>query len=184
MPTELSCGCGKRLRIADEAVGKKVRCPACQAILTAPTRAVGPAFEVVESEPGPAPHKPARAAVDDEDERPRRKNRPRDEEDEEPPPKKRVRKGLARGASCREEVERKPFWKTRAGLILNGLGLIALGVGGIALYFLADGAKKLGLVIACVLCIGFGIGGIITGVTQSSAGEEDGDDNSEGADDS
>lgn len=36
MPPSLKCTCGRSLRIKDELAGKKVRCPACSAILTVP----------------------------------------------------------------------------------------------------------------------------------------------------
>lgn len=36
MPIQMTCDCGKTLRVKDESAGKKVRCPGCQAILTAP----------------------------------------------------------------------------------------------------------------------------------------------------
>jgi hypothetical protein len=34
MPISVTCSCGKRLRVADEMIGKKVRCPGCKALLT------------------------------------------------------------------------------------------------------------------------------------------------------
>jgi hypothetical protein len=39
MPLVFSCSCGKKLKIADANVGKKVRCPACGQLLTAPAPA-------------------------------------------------------------------------------------------------------------------------------------------------
>jgi hypothetical protein len=36
MPLALKCTCGRSLRVKDELAGKKVRCPSCSAILTAP----------------------------------------------------------------------------------------------------------------------------------------------------
>jgi hypothetical protein len=35
MPITIVCGCGKRLRVADELRGKQVRCPSCKAVLVA-----------------------------------------------------------------------------------------------------------------------------------------------------
>ena len=35
-PTHVECACGKRLRVREELVGKKVKCPACGAITAAP----------------------------------------------------------------------------------------------------------------------------------------------------
>jgi hypothetical protein len=34
MPINVSCACGKVLRLADDKQGKRVRCPACQGVLT------------------------------------------------------------------------------------------------------------------------------------------------------
>jgi hypothetical protein len=50
MPISLRCPCGKSLRAPDTAVGKKVRCPGCQASLTVPAS----------TGPRPAPSAPAR----------------------------------------------------------------------------------------------------------------------------
>ena len=41
MPISLTCDCGKKLTVKDELVGKRVRCPGCQATLT--VSAKGPA---------------------------------------------------------------------------------------------------------------------------------------------
>ncbi len=50
MPIHVTCACGKALRLADDKQGKRVRCPACQGVLTvgppaaaAPGQAVAPA---------------------------------------------------------------------------------------------------------------------------------------------
>lgn len=37
MTISIACPCGKRLRVADEMKGKKVRCPGCKAVLTTDT---------------------------------------------------------------------------------------------------------------------------------------------------
>ena len=63
MPITLTCACGKTLRVADEHAGRRVKCPACNAITTAsapqpapkPEPEADPVFEVVESAPRPAP---------------------------------------------------------------------------------------------------------------------------------
>jgi uncharacterized protein (TIGR00266 family) len=36
MPFNISCECGKALQVREDLVGKKVRCPSCQAIMTVP----------------------------------------------------------------------------------------------------------------------------------------------------
>jgi hypothetical protein len=181
MPIPLKCPCGKKLQVKDELAGRRVKCPACAAAITVP--AAEAEFDVVEDEPPPpkarkndppaakAAKKPVRAAVDedDEDERPRKKSgrsRLDDDEDEkaERPRKKKKRKGRA-------DADR-PFWKTPFGMVLNGIGLIILGVAGIAIYLLDD-REKMGLLIAGGLCICFGIGGIVTGMSGGSRDEDE-----------
>ncbi|MBI3099027.1 MAG: hypothetical protein HYY93_12420 [Planctomycetes bacterium] len=39
MPIVLSCACGKRLRVPDERLGQKVRCPGCAALIVVTSRA-------------------------------------------------------------------------------------------------------------------------------------------------
>lgn len=76
MPITFNCPCGKVLRIADESAGKRIKCPACQAVGTAPGGAApaAPKFELVEDEPPkpaakpkPAAAKPAAKPAKDED---------------------------------------------------------------------------------------------------------------------
>jgi hypothetical protein len=47
MPIDIVCSCGKRLRAADDARGKKIRCPGCKAVL------------IAEESATPAPARPA-----------------------------------------------------------------------------------------------------------------------------
>src|SRR5262245_42909091 len=55
MPITFNCGCGKTLRVADEHAGKRVKCPACNAIGIVPGGPEPePVFEVVENAPKPA----------------------------------------------------------------------------------------------------------------------------------
>lgn len=65
MPIMLNCPCGKTLRIADEHAGRRVKCPACAAVIsqTPPE----PQFEVVDEPPPQQPLSKARAPIDDDD---------------------------------------------------------------------------------------------------------------------
>jgi hypothetical protein len=161
MSIQVECDCGKVMRVKDDAVGKRVKCPDCHAMVKIPLPDESPDFEVVEDDDQPKPRlrkgtKPVKAAavvVDDED------------EEEEPRPKKVTKKRKRRAADGSDDWD--PFWKTPTGMILNGLGLMGLGVGGIALYFLTDD-RETGVIIAGVLCVCFGIGGIATGLTMKS----------------
>src|SRR5262249_6444839 len=38
MPILVPCSCGKKLQIKDELSGKRIRCPACQAVVAVPKR--------------------------------------------------------------------------------------------------------------------------------------------------
>jgi uncharacterized protein (TIGR00266 family) len=63
MAITITCGCGKQLLVPDELLGKAVKCPACQRVVTAPARAelaAEPAFEV-EAAPSAALRRPDRA---------------------------------------------------------------------------------------------------------------------------
>ena len=109
MPISFNCPCGKALRVADEHAGRRVKCPACQAVGTVP--APEPQFEVVEEtsaplvSPPPAPKprpvaKPAPSRDDEEEEDGRgySVDTKRDDEDEAPREKKKpeFRKGSGR----------------------------------------------------------------------------------------
>jgi hypothetical protein len=164
MSIQVECDCGKVIRVKDDAGGKRVKCPDCHATVKIPLPDESPDFEVVEDEPKPKlrkgtkPVKAAAVVVDDEEEED-------EEEEERPRPKKISKKRKRRAADGSDDWD--PFWKTPTGMILNGLGLIGLGVGGIALYFLTDD-RETGVIIAGILCICFGIGGIATGLTMKS----------------
>jgi hypothetical protein len=41
MAIQLTCGCGKRLQVADDQAGRKVRCPACKELVPVPDEAGG-----------------------------------------------------------------------------------------------------------------------------------------------
>ena len=46
MPIELTCPCGRRLRVGDEHAGEQGRCPACGGLLRIPGRGVTPTASV------------------------------------------------------------------------------------------------------------------------------------------
>lgn len=131
--------------------GKRIRCPECNG-----------SFVLPGVKPKAVAKKPIQVTEvieEDEDERPEGK------------PGKRTKRKNVRTVS-------KPFWQTRQGMILNGLGLIGLGAAGIALYFLTDTRKKLGILIAGGLCILFGLGAVGKGLT-GGEDDSDGDDSDE-----
>jgi hypothetical protein len=92
-----------------------------------------------------------------------------DDEDDEPRPRKKKKK--RRGRPTDDEVD--AYWKTPQGMILNGIGLIGLGIGGITVYFLEVPRPNVGVLVAGIVCIGFGIGSIITGMTRKGKGSDD-----------
>lgn len=92
MPITFSCACGKMLQVKDEFAGRRVKCPACSAVATAP--AEEPEFEVVDEPAAPPPVKaalprarPVEPPTDGEADRPRKRRR--DEDDDEPRSKRR-----------------------------------------------------------------------------------------------
>jgi hypothetical protein len=57
MPITFNCACGKTLRVTDEHAGRRIKCPACNAIGVAPKPEPEPVFEIIE--PVPLPEEPA-----------------------------------------------------------------------------------------------------------------------------
>src|SRR6516162_1495257 len=54
MPVLVACNCGRQLRVKDDLVGKKVRCPVCQAIMAVSAKQPpgrGPAQPAIASGP-------------------------------------------------------------------------------------------------------------------------------------
>jgi hypothetical protein len=70
MPIAVSCRqCGKTLSAPDQLAGKKVRCPACQAVLVVPSPLAEETFKVADVEPEPVKRQPRRVPDEpDEDE--------------------------------------------------------------------------------------------------------------------
>jgi anti-sigma factor RsiW len=74
MPIDLSCDCGRALRVKDELAGKKIRCPQCKSILAVPTKedeAEEMLLEVIADEDEePAERRPRRPAIQAEPPKP------------------------------------------------------------------------------------------------------------------
>jgi hypothetical protein len=115
MPITLPCPCGKTLRVKENLVGKRVKCPGCGAVVAVPAAAAAPAPPNAE-----APDPERRAAESGPDAPVRRK-------------KKRKKRARAR---TREEVDKeyarwleRSYWRKRIfrGSAFIGLGLIVIG---------------------------------------------------------
>ncbi len=106
MPLTVPCACGKTFRVADHLLGKKIRCPGCQAVLA-----------VQEAPPPPAP---APAGV-------RAKTAPPARRAEEDPPRRRRR------PPAPQEDDRRPAPKKNAGkvVLFAVLGVLLLGCTGL-----------------------------------------------------
>jgi hypothetical protein len=157
MPITLNCTCGKPLRVADEHAGKQVKCPACNAILTAerpkePAESAGSGefddFEVLEetvveettpTPPQPIPLPPEPAAQPAAPSRPRLKATVAEElEPQAPPaapaekPKKRKKKKKVKTASGEDGdddwYERMRENEAWMRRVLRGSAFIVLGV--------------------------------------------------------
>jgi hypothetical protein len=98
MPIAIECGCGRRLRVKDEFAGRKVRCPVCAEVVTAPpaTGAADEAMQVLLTETPPVRRKPRPPQPPPLPPEPevsaRRGPPPRPILDDEPPPKKKPKK--------------------------------------------------------------------------------------------
>src|SRR4051794_30693722 len=87
MPITIACSqCDKKLKVPDNLVGKKVKCPSCQAIIQVPAADEGdapPEDEGVTKRPASRPA-PARSSEDEDESEPRpRRRRQEADEDEE-----------------------------------------------------------------------------------------------------
>src|SRR5262245_65595752 len=115
MPNVVRCpSCDRKLRIPDEMLGKKVKCPSCRADFApgeGPQGSPSPEEGVTESRP-PAPRRPPDTGVREE---PEEREGPRDEKEARPKKRRRFR----------------GFKDHRGGLIMAlGLSSLALGLAG------------------------------------------------------
>lgn len=101
MPIALSCPCGRALNVKDALAGKRIRCPACQDILTVPEPENDLALEVLPADEAP---RSRRAAIQAEPPEPMRR-RERDEEDDDVPQVRR-RSKVSREIKRRSAVKR------------------------------------------------------------------------------
>ena len=189
MPITFNCPCGKALRVADENAGKRVKCPACQAVGSVP--AAAPQFEVVEDEPPPKPAAPpakakpvAKVVVDeddDEDERPKKKPKVVVDDDE---PRAKKKPEFRKGARRRDDdddddddEDERPKRKKKKGdpdagkKILYLIGGLVLAVAGIAIaYWWYQDGPHLGRrpysgYILGVCCVIVGLATSVKGIT-------------------
>jgi predicted Zn finger-like uncharacterized protein len=133
MPIEIHCPkCNGRLRVPEERQGRKVKCPKCQSIFTAPE----PVSEEVPPEPAAAvlPSSPAEDAIEEEPPRRRRARAVEDEEDDEEDDRPRRRGGRSRRRDGRRGREKPLFVDTRGAMAAVSGPAVALKiVGGICL---------------------------------------------------
>jgi hypothetical protein len=178
MPQIITCpDCGRKLRVPDELVGKKVKCPDCkvkftggittkpngQPAKTAPARAKDDDEQRVAT--APLGKKAGRAKDDDDDDRPssrsrdderparKRKGRRRDEEEDEDHPSRysEDEDDEDRPRTGSTAQERRKGWK----MTLLGLNLIIYGI------YTLLGTLALGL-LGCATLFLIGVGGIST----------------------
>jgi hypothetical protein len=82
MLLELSCtACGKQLSVSDKLAGRKIKCPACEAVLTVPQAVEDDAYQLAESAPPPKPRPskkgPSRPPCQNENQDQRLQNKPK-----------------------------------------------------------------------------------------------------------
>jgi hypothetical protein len=118
---QVTCSCGKSLRVDDSLAGKRIRCSGCQGVLTLPPLAdVVPPRTQIKSAPRAASPPPARPRQEDEEPRPSRDRRFEDEEDdreERRPRRKKKRRAKAAPSAA--------AWFIVGGSILGGVVLLA-----------------------------------------------------------
>lgn len=164
MPITLNCSCGKTLRVADEHAGKRVKCPACNAVIApAPPE---PAFEVVEDAPRQlAAIKTVAKPRNDEDdddgnsygmtksektsEPPKktpnfRKRADSDDDDHPSPRPKKRRSARQAGAQAGADAGK------RIGYMVGGAALLLIG--GVVAYFAWENGTR-GLIFGIILAI-------------------------------
>ena len=190
MPITLSCPCGKTLRVGDEHAGKRVKCPACTAVLTAPKPEAD--REVVEEAPArPLVAQPAAKPMpkEEEDERgsygmqpaektapvPRpkpefRKRATDDEDDEDTDDEpRRAAAGLSR-ASARRSAEKSA---QRGVYTVGGALATVVGVGFAVWGNNGEGRGATKLLVAGVIIALFGIVSLIQGITGNLPDDEE-----------
>jgi hypothetical protein len=117
MAISLTCECGKKLAVKEELAGKKVKCPACESLLTVPSL----------SDEKPARKRPAEVDDDEEDE---------DRDQEEVRPRKKKKKKRAAKSN-------KLTWiGAGVGVLLLGFCCVGLVGGGGWWFFLRSGPEK------------------------------------------
>jgi hypothetical protein len=72
---QITCACGKRLRLRDDLLGKRVKCPGCGEILLAEAPRKTPREDEAEDQPSVVKRKAPRRDEDDEEPRPLRRSR-------------------------------------------------------------------------------------------------------------
>jgi hypothetical protein len=172
MPITLNCSCGKILRIADQHAGKRVKCPACNGILT--STPPQPAFEVVEDEPKQVTSDrllSRRHEVNDDDDesysvrraertanrsepQPTFRKRGDEEDDDEPRPSKNKKKRR----SSRTSSHDGPSVGKRIGYVISGTGSIVIGA--LIAYFGGSGEGR-SATRSLIFGIALAIGGVI-----------------------
>jgi len=177
------------LRIADEHAGKRIKCPACSAVIA--SKPPEPAFEVVEDEPKQLatarpvarPAAKPRADEDDEDDggyglksaekgaespkkKPNFRKRADDDDDDEDEPRPRKKKRRSGGSGSGADAGK------RIGYVIGGI-LLAI-IGSVIAYFASSGEGRRpyrGLIFGIILALG-GVVMVFQGVTGNIPEEE------------
>lgn len=156
MPVVLSCSCGKKLRVPDEYLGKRIKCPGCGKGLLA----TAPDDEPEEEErpepksrirkDAPAPKRAPAKLSREEDDRPRRRNTRDDDEDEDERPRRRAARDdededEPRRVKARKRAGRKKASRAVWPLIAAGVAVVLLLGGGVvtAVWMLKGGGSSM-----------------------------------------
>lgn len=136
MPIVLNCVCGKTLRPKDEAAGKRVKCPACGAVVAVPKPDEPDGFEVIEDEPAPTPPTPAKktAVKAEAVEEPAKKTATAPAPEPENPSakpatkKKKKKKKKAEAEAEEDEYEQALEQQKRLTRVVRGVSYLVVGI--------------------------------------------------------
>ena len=165
MPIQVSCNCGRSLRVKDELAGRKVRCPGCEAVLPVPKPSVDPEEEALNLLLSEGPEdRPARSRAPDPVEREEEEERPRARAPQMPRPLTAETKPTPAPKPKKPPRERE---REKSRIVINPeiiTGLLMMA--GAAIWFFAGLAAGYIYFYPPILFI-LGIGAIIRGFTGS-----------------
>lgn len=147
MPLTIQCDtCGAKMKVPDNAVGKKVKCPKCEALVPVPPSAPAPAPVSSELSFSPAeePQLPART----------KKSRDYEDEDYEEDYEEQPRKSKRKASGGDSDISSKKIGAAICGILIGALGI----------HKFILGYSTAGMIMLLVTVLTCGMGGMVMGV--------------------